>query len=437
MVATLLFVAVQAQAAWQPITTLVAEGDERLANGTTRHFRISRSGDATAIETSVAVDGQLAGVPRTELKTSKGRLTWLVGKDRWAIEQHRSGVLDYEKMLAPPVFTRSEMSRGAVTLQRVLGQKVEVGRPEAIAGRNCDVLRLADRSAISKTLWIDRQTGATLKYEESVAGQPFIVRQFTAFDTTKQPDARDLSAPDSAKRLWAPVSPGVLQWTEASRGPKGYAEDLATCRKQTKLSASGWILGLPEVPGFDYMITERRESLGSLPKPANEAEGSSVAGTAELKILDSNIARAQQAIELTVAVSKLQGQNSQEQGIVFTLDRMVLEMAADVETPARDKERAAGANGFVQSDFLDAKTGDTLSFVQLRNNTLATAMRGISLPEAVTEKIEGLTNPRVYNVASPKLTILQWSLPSGDYALISTRHSVKELAEIARKANRR
>jgi hypothetical protein len=412
-------------AAWKPVTSLHAFGEERLAGGSKRSFEVHIKDGIVAVDTSQAIDGKLSGVPRREVRSSDGTYTWLNGQPGWALQRAISSAGEYTSMFTPPAFSPADLRKGPVWLERQFGVKVKIDRPEKVAGRFCEVLRFTERSASVKTIWIDQETGLTLRTQEATGDQVFAERTVTdlRFDEQSQVVAK----PGDARIIRGIPSGGVLQYVDQGRSAKEYQADLDTVRKSTKLGNGSWIKKLPEIPGFDYALSEWHESLGSLAanKPAQGTEQATVSGDVTFVI-----GSAQTSGERVAVVSKLVEMQAAELAIAGS--KVALFM--NIESAIPPEETAAGANAFVQSDFIDRKTGDTVSFLQLRNSSLGAATKGVRLPQPLPEKDKQLGEIRVYEVVRPfKMTIVHWGTPGGQYALVSTRHSAKELIDLARK----
>jgi hypothetical protein len=86
----------------------------------------------------------------------------------------------------------------------------------------------------------------------------------------------------------------------------------------------------------------------------------------------------------------------------------------------------------VQSDFLNRGTGDTLSFMQLHNYPLESALHGLPLgrPTTVTRDFAAYTIKKPY-----PLTVLTWRKDYAEYALASTSLDAKDLEKLATEAN--
>jgi hypothetical protein len=101
----------------------------------------------------------------------------------------------------------------------------------------------------------------------------------------------------------------------------------------------------------------------------------------------------------------------------------------------RKAEAFLTGSSVIHSDFLDPKTGDTVSFVQLRNRPLTSVFKANGLAAHKPIEHAKLGKVRVYRLDSPfKALVVSWKRGDMAYALTSTRLKVEELIAIAEKA---
>ena len=87
-------------------------------------------------------------------------------------------------------------------------------------------------------------------------------------------------------------------------------------------------------------------------------------------------------------------------------------------------------------EFLNAKTGDTITFFQLHNVSPNYALRGIRLPAAKPSPSARFGEARQYEVVSPfVLHVVIWRSGGTDYVLVSSSVSCSDLQGIAEKAD--
>src|SRR5258708_26351499 len=106
---------------------------------------------------------------------------------------------------------------------------------------------------------------------------------------------------------------------------------------------------------------------------------------------------------------------------------------------AAKERRKAGAyltgSSVIHTDFLDSKTGDTVSFVQLRNRAITSVFKANGLAARKPVENGKLGEVKVYGLDSPfKALVVSWKRGDIIYALTSTRLKVDELVAIAEKA---
>jgi hypothetical protein len=461
-----------------PATTnaVTASGAERVFERQEQKFSISRQGEKTLLRTLRNVGGALAGEERAELRSPQGIYTWLVAQPGWTLQLLLPSS-EQVGFLEAPRFRLSDLRTNLPAVERALGGKITLGRRETFAGRPCQTLLVTNaRTGRQQGIWLDIETGLILRHVDMVNGQKDYERWFTQFDPKASLPAATFQLPPDAKTIRGIPDAGILLHA-AKRRSEQYHNDMSQTRQKTALGGGHWIYRLPEISGFEYTHTVHRERVGSLSKEALAKRASTNwnNNTVSLNFSDFMLDNIPVLTELPVLgrlfvnTSEVQGNLSGEgenmivlgaqvqegfrsasPNITFSARGRVIDRIARTEpvswiaTPLRDpstlpklfqEERQAGADAMVQSDFLDPKTGDTVSFLQLRHRGIASLFPGLELPNPtiLNSKVRGRV--QAYTLASPfPLNLITWQNEDGVYILASTRLTPKELLALAEQA---
>jgi hypothetical protein len=88
----------------------------------------------------------------------------------------------------------------------------------------------------------------------------------------------------------------------------------------------------------------------------------------------------------------------------------------------------------VQSDFVDSKTGDTLTLLQIDKRDLKPWLLPLGLNEGEVVPNQGVGNARFHVSTGPlKVNVLTWQVNQTRLALVSTSLTKDQLLELASK----
>jgi hypothetical protein len=88
----------------------------------------------------------------------------------------------------------------------------------------------------------------------------------------------------------------------------------------------------------------------------------------------------------------------------------------------------------VQSDFVDSKTGDTLTLLQIDKRDLKPWLMQLGLNEGEVVANQGAGNARFHVSTGPvKVNVLTWQVNQTRLALVSTSLTKDQLLELASK----
>lgn len=449
-------------------------GAERIFERQEQQFTLMRQGENLLLRTNRNVHGALAGEERSELAVREGIFTWLAAQPAWTL-QLLAPSSEQMRYLDPPRFQISDLRNNRPAVERALGGKVTVGKREKFGKRDCITLLVThSQTGRQQGFWVDLETGLILRHVDMVNGLKDYERWFTQFTPQTSLPAENFQIPTGSQVIRGVPDAGILRHAAKPRDANAYREDVSQIRQKTVLGAGNWLYTLPDIPGFAYTHTVHQERVGTFSKEQlarraslyrNQGVFSAIPYLSDIPVVGRFYTggatqpapwvftgqEGGNAIALALGDNVLTtAPNAPVQGIrVFTSDRLLTEGTGsaislkflsptlDPATRKRllEEEKQMGADSRVQSDFLDPKTGDTLSFLQLRHRGIASLFPGLALPEpsVLTSKERGRV--LVYALTQPfALNLISWQTGEGSYVLASTRLTPKELLALAEKA---
>ena len=432
---------------WKNPAYVSATISERFEQSAAREMTVTKKGDTYSYRTTNEIDGMLGGVERVEVAGPNGFYTWLPNRPEivlrlWAPTSH--DVFDY---LAKPNFSRADLEVYVEGIEKALGKKVLVGKSEKIAERDCLVLTILDKPGSSEDyqrLWIDRETGLAMKLMDVAKGVVSYEREVKSIAFT--PPADVLFAPkEGAKVLSGIILPTTLLNVGTLSGAEAFQRDISVVNQK---SGTPWAGATAELSSFGYAGSNfrqiRRDRFQVGPERVDPREaarqrrqqqrGNQIAQRARFV---SQNGGEMQTIELRFAATE---------DVIATRDGNVIVSTAALP-PTLGAEGAVpgqagtGANAdgsivypMVQSDFVDAKTGDTLTLLQIDKRDLKPWLLQLGLDEGVVVPNEGAGNARFHVSTGPvKVNVLTWQVNQSRLALVSTNLSKEQLVDIAQK----
>ncbi|MEW5884108.1 MAG: hypothetical protein AB1725_07785 [Armatimonadota bacterium] len=427
-----------AQGGWKNPDVIQATVVETVGS-TTRTLEVIQAGDNLAYDTTAEVDGELGGVPRTEVIGPKGIFTWLKGKPEYALALVMPTSFEVFEALARPRFSRADLEFNLRGIEDALGKKVIVGKTEKIAGRECLTLTVPDRPDSTRTdyqkLWVDRETGITMKVEDYFSGNLKYAREITK-----------ISFPNSAQGvLFAPASDAVvirgvvgasaLLRMPSLRDEAALRSDFARILDRAQSSVAQWLKAPPSVQGMGYSQTTYRE-----------AKSYSVGwGDGGGQRRDNQWASGQPARQIMI-----QSGDGEARVVTIQIDRggdggqvaMFRSEAGDLvvrrggEAGQGDTRGEGGSNstiGFVvQSDWVDPKTGHTATLFQVVDRRVESVLSRLLLGSPSPIADQRISTAQVYEVDVPfKCSVLTWKVGNVSYALVSTGMSRQQMVDFA------
>lgn len=453
-----------AQDGWKNPRIISASVAERYANQPEKSYQILQKDTSIAFKTTQSINGDLAGVPRIETFGPNGVLTWLEGKPGYVLQLIMPTSVDALDFLVRPRFSRADLEFNLQGIEKALGKKVLVGKNEPIAGRDSLVLRVLD-SPDSNTdfqkLWVDRETGITMKQQDWFAGKLTYEREITKIDFKATAESASFEMSPDARIIRGVVSAQALTRVGSLGTSSDFKTDIANINAQIKEPEKPWA-GTFDLSGFGYAGTQSREIKNIAASMNNPFAQSQEQGRRRQNQFGNQTRRsvvrnADGSFDVMIIAESAEpaGPNPQlARAMTIEVDangnRTVTEInppdgkGQGIEGGAASTRMAGGADAnksksfpFAQSDFVDAKTGDTVSFLQVSGRDIESSLSNLVLGQPAVVEDQRLQYAKFYNVARPmKLNVLTWKRDNVSYALVSTVLSKNELVEFAVKVKR-
>src|SRR5688572_28014303 len=368
---------------WKNPAYVTASISERFEQSAVREMTVTKKGETYSYRTSNEIDGMLGGVERVEIAGPNGFYTWLPGKPELALRLWAPTSMDVFDYLAKPKFSRADLEVYLEGIEKALGKKVLVGKTEKIAERDCLVITILDTPGSSddyQRLWIDRETGIAMKLVDVVKGKTQYEREVKSISFAT-PSADVLFAPkEGAKVLSGIVLPTTLLNAGNLSNAEAFQRDISVVNQK---SGSQWAGATAEISSFGYAGSNyrqiRRDRFQVGPERVDPREaarqrrqqqrGNQIAQRA--RFVSQNGGEVQ-TFEIRIAaeeaVATSNGQMVITTGLPPTLaGEAGLAGSGQAGTGSDDKTTVYP---MVQSDFVDPKTGDTLTLLQIDKRDL-------------------------------------------------------------------
>jgi hypothetical protein len=432
---------------WKNPAYVTATISERFEQSAPREMTVTKKGETYSYRTTNEIDGMLGGVERIEVAGPNGFYTWLPNRPEVALRLWAPTSMDVFDYLAKPNFSRADLEVYVEGIEKALGKKVLVGKSEKLAGRDCLVLTILDKPGSSddyQRLWIDRETGLAMKLMDVVKGVVSYEREVKSIAFT--PPADVLFAPkEGAKILSGIVLPTTLLNVGTLAGADAFQRDISAVNQK---SGTPWASATAELSSFGYAGSNfrqiRRDRFQVGPERVDPREaarqrrqqqrGNQIAQRARFVSQDGG---EMQTFEIRIAGEQV---IANQNGDVIVTTTAALPPTVGAQG-VQGGSGGSGANSdgttvypMVQSDFVDAKTGNTLTLLQIDKRDLKPWLLQLGLDEGVVVPNEGAGNARFHVSTGPvKVNVLTWQVNQARLALVSTSLSKEQLLEIAQK----
>lgn len=437
--------AASAQGGWKNPAYLTATVSEKFEQGQAQEITITKKGESYSYRTSNEIDGMLGGIERVEIAGPNGFYTWLPNRPELALRLWAPTSPDVFDYLAKPKFSRADLEVYLEGIEKALGKKVLVGKTEKISERECLVLTILDQPGSStdyQRLWIDRETGIAMKLVDVSKGKTDYEREVTSISFAT-PGADVLFAPkDGAKVLSGIVLPTTLVNAGNPSQIDAFGRDIAAINVR---SGSPWAGFTADLAGYGYtgsnfrqirrdrfqVGTERVDPREAARERRRQQRGNQIAERA--RFISQNSGGEMQTFEIHIAT---------EEGIRSDVAVVAAGLPPTVGTTGSAGTAGTGTGSddkttvypMVQSDFVDAKTGDTLTLLQIDKRDLKPWLLQLGLNEGQVVASQGVGNARFHVSQGPvKVNVLTWQVNQTRLALVSTNLGKEQLVEIASK----
>lgn len=463
--------AAQASEDWVRPASVRAVGIERFPGEGEFPLSIEASKGMLGFTTQRGLGDSLFGIRRREVSGPRGIYTWLPSWPGWCLELPGISTDYYGSLLTPNRYPRSVVSGPLYEFQQALGKRIQPRPAEQVGGRDCLVFTIIDRSLAStqQWLWIDRETGITLKRTDIAGRNEDYAYTFSRFMTGPALPATDFGPPTGFRVIRGVVNPEILQHVNEAHTAADYATALQKAAAELKNSDGAWLHKVEIPKDCAYVQTVVRER--KVVRPRRPLIGGQTGGPEVLPgglppgwNVSGQISEDGKAIGLSFLTPQGQGPRAiigMPQGAGFSSSftmtigeenkpslslSYVTYLASDgtlviapgtsaseaEERRQRLREEEGGGSTLVQSDFLDRATGDTVSYIQSRGRRPGLLLSGFVLTEPQERRSEKLGTIRVQTCQKPyALTVLSWKTAGADQTLVSTRMTVEQLLTLA------
>jgi hypothetical protein len=445
-----------AQDGWKKPESLQVTAVERYADGRSREATIAAYDGKVAVKSTLGVNGALEGMPRIESYTSAGIHTWLESRPQYAMRLPIATDWGVFEFIARPRFSRADLEFNLKGIESALGKKVQVGKEEKVAGRDCLVLIVLDTpdsgGSDFQKLWIDRQTGLTMRLQDYFRGAQTYEREITSLYFGSDAPPLQMSPSESALVIKGAVSAETLLRLPAPRAHTDLRDDIAKVNASRQAPSSTWAQSINVGGGIGYAQTNYHEMfLPATRRPAPQADPRQRANQfADMAILQEFREAAVQR-EATIRLSGGSGGQSGEYQIraesggqrrEFVVQRnedgSVVVTQGGSWMPAGSGGGASSEDSkdrtvfIAKSDFVDPKTGETLTLVQAHGTSALGQLGPLVLGQPTAINDPRLPEAHLFTVQSPwRLVVLTWRKADVRYALAGTALTEAQLKDIA------
>jgi hypothetical protein len=459
-----------AQSTWKHYDSLSISGIERIAGGKERPFLVARSNGKLQFTTQRGLDGSLIGENRNEESVASGVFTWLSDSPKWVLQLPETSIAEYGSLIQPSRFSKGALLEARQTIERSLGKKVIQFKSGTYRDRTCFEVTVGDPNLPTnfQKLWIDAETGITLQRIDTSNRSVDYQYKLDSFKPDQIPANGAFALAPSATVIRGFVHPEILKHAGEKATDEDYKKALAGITAVDRNS----ILSVPKPEGFEYVHTlvstargsgagkvQTGGALGSaLLLPGGLPPGWNVTGDVDVekgtivmdfvtpegggpKAMINLPSGVQDSATFQIKITNDQPNSDpidiQYVSFVDTNGSLIIAPGDSVQA-AKERRKAEAilfGSSVIHTDFLDPKSGDSVSFVQIRNRQLTSVFKANGLTAQKPIEHQKLGEIKVYRLEKPFTAIvLSWKRGEVIYALTSTRLKVDDLIAIAEKA---
>jgi hypothetical protein len=435
---------------WMSVDAVRATGFERVAGGQPHTFSIIRWKNRVALNCVRDLEGEYEGVLRTEVANDSGIYTWFAANPRWVLQISSLSAPEFAESTMPVRFTKSEITNDTQQMQRDLGKQIMKTGEDAVASRQCLVFKLSDSSPLQQSLWVDEQTGLALKQQDRVANDLVYERLLTSVQTQPQisPTAFDLPANATVIKGLVPAS--LLYKASRPVSSSQYDADLSAIKAGAP--SKSWVLKLLVSSRYDYITTDAYESTED-PAPAPSDNRPPINMYASIGQIPAGWATpggvaifGRHIFFGYPAIFNNDPRDPSQQGHIVTPrayyapDGSLIRLVDDSPKPSTtaatpNPNPSDGKQHMIRSVFLDKKSGNTVTFYQLRDVSLNDALSGIRLSSPKVLDSPHHEHLLGYEMTKPMpLRVIAWQENDSEYVIASSDLSLSELQDLAEKS---
>lgn len=437
-----------AQDGWKRPTLVSAKVTETFKGRAPVSYRVTQYGDWIKVQTTQGIGGELEGVNRVEILGPNGCYTWIEGKNNAAMYLIIPTVFDAREYFARPRFSRADLEFNTKGMEKALGKKVLVGKEEELGGRECLVLNVLDKpnsyNRDYQKLWIDKQTGIVVRQSDYFGGELTYDRELSEFEFAATTDLAIFKPAEGAIIIRGLVSPSVLTRISTLRGPTDFKRDVDEINKT--LAENAWAASFDVNAPYGYLRSYKRQiTQTSLTYGASGSQTNDQTSlrrqnflaedvTFQLRISNSGEGQTDTAERRAFFVQR--GQDGQ---ILVTAETSLAPPPPQIEARPGSGSDSSNRTGnqradIIQSDFVDPKTGNTLTLFQAKGRDAINSLSALLLGKPEVIEDTNLSDVRYYQVNIPiTVNVLAWKLKDISYALVSTELDKSPLIELAKK----
>jgi hypothetical protein len=405
------------------------EGYEQFGQNPPSPFTLLRSGKEYVFECTRGHDGFLKGELRTEVGTAAGYYTWLDADPAFTLRLPYPTAPEFVDSTFPCRYTPDSVLRSPEDLGRALGRTVQKVGEGPVADREAAALLFADSTPLSQSVWVDKLSGMTLRQVDRINGNIVYRREFDSVETNVPLAETAFGLPKGTIVIRGVVTPDILlaAWHGVSRS---LADDLATMKAQSIQDVSVSLLSVPIPQGYDYGGTLAYEDGAGkvFPEYANPLTPKfPLFGDVPFNWIDNPLPPNRRDLLRDKSLSS-RGEAPKTIPLAYQgPDGRVVPL---VKTPSV----APPAEAVSYSQFLNRRTGDTISLFQLRGPALSDVLAGFALIDKKNIAGSG-TGMTSYRIKYPcAVNIIEWHNGSCDYALTATGLDMETLERMANSA---
>lgn len=442
---------------WKRPQVIEATITEKVGDLPERLLKVARTPQGFSITTTQGIFGELEGTSRIETISRAGIFTWLEGKPEVALQLLIPTSLNFLEYFETPRFSRADLEFDLKGIERALKKRVLVGKEEKIAGRECLVLMVLDRSDSMnrdyQKLWIDKETGMALKIQDYFRGNMTYQREFSAFDYGGDEEKIVLKPKEGATVIRGLVSGQSLIRVPVPRSVNDFKRDISNINSMDKKPEDGWAASLDVKEPFGYITSSFREfTMRSFQQLIQQQQAQQQAQSRG-NVLGSGISEVPMQLfteggQATISVTTTDDGGRRYQVITESgTERREFVVARDssgqirfeqgpqgqrdVDSPNQPKD--SDKNVFlVKSDFVDPKSGNTFTLLQVHGAEPEPHLGNISLGQPTPHQDSRLSQAKTYTVKSPfAINILVWRIGEMRYAIAATGLDFKQISDLA------